>query len=156
MPDWKKVKAEYIRGGTSYRKLAEKFGVSFSSVKRHAVAEKWTDLRSKSEEKATSKMIEKVAGQEAKRVEAIDTIADKILQQISDGLDDGSIQALGRGWRDITGALKDIRDIKGLKSDLDMKEQLARIEKLRREAQTEEANKDIRVVIESSLDKYSK
>ena len=54
MPDWKKIKAEYIRGGTSYRKLADKYrqdGVSFSSIRRRAEKEKWTDLRTQAEQK---------------------------------------------------------------------------------------------------------
>ena len=49
--DWKKIKSEYIAGGTSYRKLAEKYGVSFSTLKRVAVKEKWTDYREKAREK---------------------------------------------------------------------------------------------------------
>ena len=47
--DWKKIKSDYIAGGTSYRKLAEKYGVSFSTLKDIARKEKWTDLREKAQ-----------------------------------------------------------------------------------------------------------
>lgn len=154
MVDWKKIRAEYIRGGTSYRSLAEKYGVSFSSVKRKALQEKWTDLRRKSEQKSTTRIIESVAKSEAKRVDMFETIADMLLEEIKKTIEAGGLTA--SRYRDVTGALKDLKDIKGLKSELDMKEQIARIEKLRKEAQTEEQRKDINVVMENSLEDYSK
>lgn len=156
MPDWIKIKAEYIRGGTSYRKLAEKHGVSFSSVKRHAIAEKWTDLRTRSEEKATTKIVESVAKQEAQRVDRVNAIADKLLTKIEEYVDDGSIFTLSRGIKDITSALKEIRDIKGVKSELDMQEQMARIDKLRKEAAADASNSEIKVVIDTALEDYSR
>ncbi len=40
--DWSKIKAEYITGtDTSYRKLAEKYGIHESVITKRAVAEKW-------------------------------------------------------------------------------------------------------------------
>ena len=44
MTDWKSIKAEYIRGGTSYRKLCSKYGVSFSSLRAIAGKEKWKKI----------------------------------------------------------------------------------------------------------------
>lgn len=43
--DWLKIKTEYISGGTSYRKLAEKHGISFAVLKDKAVKERWTEAR---------------------------------------------------------------------------------------------------------------
>ena len=37
--DWKKLRAEYIAGGTSYRKLAEKHNVSFHTLRKQAAKE---------------------------------------------------------------------------------------------------------------------
>ena len=111
MPDWKKIKAEYIRSGVSLRKLAAKYGVSFSAISRRSRKEKWTDLRKQSEDKANMKIVENVASQEAERVDMFNTIADKLLQQINDGIDNGTIFALNK-YRDITGALKDLKEIK--------------------------------------------
>ncbi len=111
MPDWKKIKAEYIRGGVSLRKLAEKYSVSFSAIFRRSKKEKWTDLRMQSEEKANAKIVENVASQEAERTDMFNTIADKLLQQINDGIENGTIFVLNK-YRDITGALKDLKEIK--------------------------------------------
>lgn len=43
--DWLKIKTEYINGGISYRKIAEKHGVSFAVLKDKAVKEHWTEAR---------------------------------------------------------------------------------------------------------------
>ena len=155
MPDWKKIKAEYIRG-VSYRRLADKYGVSFSSIQKRGAKEKWTDLRKMSSRKSDEKIVESVASQEARRVDGIQTVADMLLEKIKEGVADGSLIIDSQSIRQITASIKDLREIKGYKSELDMQEQLARIEKLRKEAQTEEESKDIRVVIENSLDDYAK
>lgn len=154
MPDWKKIKAEYIRGGTSYRKLAAKYGVSFSALTRKAAKEKWTDLRRKSDEKASTKIVESVAAAEAKRVDKFHAVADKLLQQIEAAISDGTVVLSGRGWRDVTGAIKDLMQIKGVQNAADEQEQIARIEKLRKDIAGEETAKEIRVTIESGLDEY--
>ena len=155
MPDWKKIKAEYIRG-VSYRRLADKYGVSFSSIQKRGAKEKWTDLRKMSSRKSDEKIVEFVASQEARRVDGIQTVADMLLEKIKEGVADGSLIIDSQSIRQITASIKDLREIKGYKSELDMQEQLARIEKLRKDAQTEEESKDIRVVIENSLDDYAK
>lgn len=155
MPDWRKIKAEYIRG-VSYRRLADKYGVSFSSIQKRGAKEKWTDLRKMSSRKSDEKIVESVASQEARRVDGIQTVADMLLEKIKEGVADGSLIIDSQSIRQITASIKDLREIKGYKSDLDMQEQLARIEKLRKDAQTEEESKDIRVVIENSLDDYAK
>ena len=134
MPDFKKIKAEYIRGGVSYRKLADKYSVSFSAIRRRAEKEKWTDLRTQAEQKASMKIVNSVASQDAKRVEDIQTVADLLLQKIKEGVENGTLVVDTQSIRHITSSLKDLRDIKGYKSELDMQEQIARIEKLRKDA----------------------
>lgn len=153
MPDWKKIKAEYIRGGVSYRKLAEKYSVSFSAIRRRAEKEKWTDLRTQAEQKSSTKIVESVASQEAKRVDAFQSIADKLLQHITDNIDILATNATS--CKDITVAIKNLRDIKGMKSELDMQEQIARIEKLRKDAEGDTTDKEIKVTIGGDLEVYS-
>ena len=137
--DWKKVKAEYIAGGTSYRKLAEKYVVSFSTLKEIARRDKWTDLKEKARYKADTKfadlMGEKQANRSAKILDVADMLLDKITNTLNamDVVDSQSI-------KHFTSALKDIKDIKGYKSELDLKEQSARIAKLEKEAQAENNN----------------
>lgn len=141
MPDFKKIKAEYIRG-VSYRRLADKYGVSFSTIQKVGAREKWTDLRKLSSRKADEKIALSVASQEAKRVSGIDTVADMLLQKISEGVADGTLVVDSQSIRQITASLKDLREIKGYKSELDMQEQMARIEKLRKDATKDEVSTD--------------
>ena len=58
--------------------------------------------------------------------------------------------------RDITGAIKDLEDALHVKSEFDLKEQEARIAKLRKEAETEsKEDMTIQVVIPKSVEDYS-
>lgn len=155
MTDWKVIKSEYIRGA-SYRILADKYGVSFSSIQKKGMKEKWTDLRKTYRRKSDEKIIESVASQEADRVCGIQAAADLLLQRITEGIKDGTLITDTQSIRHLTASIKDIREIKGMKSELDAQEQLARIEKLRKEAQSDDGDKEIRVVIDSAdLNEFS-
>ena len=133
--DWKRIKAEYIAGGTSYRKLAEKYGVSFTTLTRTAQREDWVGLRQQAEDKATTKIVNVVSDKGAKKAVDIVDVADKLLDKIgkiAEMYDDPD------SLKKLTSAIKDLKDIKGYKSEADMREQEARIEKLRREAERED------------------
>lgn len=154
MADWRKIKAEYIKGA-SYRKLADKYKVSFSQIQKVGAREKWTDLRNQSRRKQDEKIVESIATQGARRVDGIQSLADLLLEKIKDGVNDGTLIVDSQSIRQITASIKDLRDIKGMKSELDMQEQMARIEKLRKEATIENESKDIKVIISGDLDDYS-
>ena len=155
--DWNKLKAEYIAGGTSYRKLAEKYkneGVTFNNLKLVAGKEGWTSLREQAMNKATTKMVNEVAKDISKNAIKINDVADKLLDKIVtlldefDGIDSQSIKQL-------TSSLKDIKDIKGIKSDIDLREQEARIDKLRKDAMEEQTDKELEVVMDREVDEYA-
>lgn len=88
MVDWLKLKNEYINGNISYRKLAEKHGVSFNTLKDRAKKEKWFDERKKQHNEITTKSqqktAEKIAEQEANRLSRISTAADRLLDKIEE------------------------------------------------------------------------
>ena len=138
--DWKQIKAEYIAGGTSYRKLSEKYGVPFGTLKRAAARENWTALRKQAEADTNERIIETVSMKNAERTAKIMDVADKILDKISETID--SLPVIdSQSIKHFTSALKDLKEIKGIKSDADMREQEARIANLRRavERDSEEA-----------------
>lgn len=132
MIDWKKIRAEYINGGVSYRKLAEKHGVSFNTLKTRAKEEQWYDLRQQKDLMTTTKIVESLSDKDAEKVVDIIGVADKLLEKISEMLSAEVTNA--QGIKNLTSALKDLKDVKGFKSELDKQEQEARIAKLRREA----------------------
>ena len=136
--DWKKIKAEYIAGGTSYRKLAEKYGVSFSTLRNIAIREKWTDLREQASNKAITKLVDSIADDNAKHTVDIYDVADKLLNKIEDMLCQEGLTT--QNLKHLTSAIKDIKEVKGIKSDIDLKEQEARIKKLEKEIEANNPN----------------
>lgn len=155
MADWRQIKAEYVRGNISYRKLAEKHKVSPTTLYKRMSKEKWADLRKQKEIKSDAKIVESEAEREFQRIDTVQSVADLLLKKINDGVNDGSLITDSQSIRQITASIKDLRDIKGMKSELDMQEQLARIEKLRREASPEIQDNTIKVIIEGELDDYA-
>ena len=134
---WQKIKAEYIAGGTSYRKLAEKYGVPRTTLERKAKDEKWSELRRQAEGKAEAKMVNAISEKSAKIDDKYFRLVDKLMSKVEetiDGLDVCSVTAL----KDMATALKYLKECKGVKSEADMREQEARIAKLQKEAKEEE------------------
>ena len=84
--DWLKIKNEYINGGGSYRKLAEKYGVSTRSIAVHSKAENWPGLKAERENEISTKVLQETAGvivqKEVKRVERLLSISDKMIDKI--------------------------------------------------------------------------
>ena len=152
--DWKRIKAEYIAGGTSYRKLCEKYGCSFTTLTRTAQREDWVGLRKQAEHKAETKMVDVVSEKQANTANKIINVADKLLDKIESVIDVVDTTA---GIKDISIAIKYIKEIKGFKSDADMREQEARIRNLEKQAEADNSeDKEIKVTIEGDLDIYSK
>jgi transposase-like protein len=151
--DWKRIKAEYLAGGTSYRKLAEKHGVSFNTLKTRATVEQWYELRQQKDHKTTTKTVEKLSDEESDQAVDLISVADKLLDKIgkiAEMYDDpDSIKKL-------TSAIKDLKDIKGYKSEADMREQEARIEKLRKECEKDNGNDLPTLKIEGLPEEFKK
>ena len=154
--DWKRIKTEYVAGGTSLRELSEKYGVSFSTIQKKSMEEKWGDLRKKRGRKSEEKIIDALSTKEAKRVAGIVDVADKLLDKIYEMLDMDTPYNT-QNIKNLTSALKDLKEIKGFKSEADMREQEARIAKLQKEAQEEDTrDTEFKVTLVGDLDEYSK
>lgn len=151
--DWKSIKAEYIAGGTSYRKLAKKYGVSFSTLRGIAEREKWTDLKAQAQHNADTKLVKSIGEQNGTYTVSINDVANKLLEKIVAMMEMDCVSS--QAIKQLTSALKDIKEVKGIKSDIDLREQEARIENLRRQAMAEEDSKDIVVKIGSDVEEYS-
>ena len=134
--DWKKIKAEYIAGGTSYRKLAEKYNVPFGTLRRIAKQEEWTQKRTQVEHNVDTGIVDSVSQKETKKAVDIIDVADKLLDKIEELADTLVVDT--QSLKQLTSALKDLKEIKGYKSDADMREQEARINKLRKDAERED------------------
>jgi hypothetical protein len=152
--DWKRIKAEYIAGGTSYRKLAAKYGVPFGTLRRVAKQEGWTQNRTQVEHSVNTKLIETVIDKEAEKAVNIIDVADKLLGKITEVIDGVTSTS---DIRQLTSALKDLRDIKGIKSEADMREQEARIAKLQKDAADDTiTDRDVKVTFDDDISLYNK
>lgn len=193
--DWTAIKAEYITTRTSYRKLAEKYGVSRDLVADKGKEENWVELRRQFSAKTLAKAVAKSSSDQANKMARIDRVTDKLLDKLEKAVEELEIhlvtntrkekvieysnslrpdkptketiqeneeivQVVGivdkAGLRQITAALKDIKEIKMLRTALDEQEQKARIANLERQANKEEAAKEpISVVIDDALEDYT-
>jgi transcriptional regulator of heat shock response len=146
MADWQAIKTEYITTDTSYRKLAQKYGIHYKVISERGKDEGWVELRSQHRDKTLTKTLDKISQQEANRAAKIHSVADKLLLKIEAMVD--SEDALSeKGIRALTAAVKDLKEIQSVRSDLDRQEQEARIANLRKQAEKDEdKTEDIEVV----------
>ena len=156
--DWNAIKTEYITTTISYRKLANKHEIPFRTLQQRATKDKWVEAKKKHNAKIVSKSVKKAETKAIDYKSTLYSLAYKVAKQLNDMTEQNSISELavmGIKPRDITGAIKDLEDALHVKSEADLREQEARIEKLRKEAQAEQESKDIKVIISSELDEYS-
>lgn len=133
MADWSAIKTEYITTETSYRKLAKKYGVGESTIFAKASKEKWVEQKEQHQSTTVAKALSRISDKEAERAAKVHTVADKLLDKI-----DEIICVMGalepKDLRALTAALKDLKEIQNCRTELDLREQEARIENLRRQA----------------------
>lgn len=138
--------------------MAKKYGVSYTSVGQKARADNWLEEREQYLSKSFSKTLDELSKGQAKRATRLQTIADKLLDKIENAVDNFEMVDLmsdRTALKQITGALKDIKEIQMIKSVGDMREQEARIKNLEKQAETDTNDSDIQIVMEKSLEEYS-
>lgn len=134
---WQKIKNEYIAGEATLQELATKYDVSFSTIQKKSMEEKWGNLRKKKRRKTEERIIDAVAQKEAKRATNIVDVADKLIGKIAEILD-ASKPLNTQNIKNLTSALQDLAKIKGFKSEADMREQEARIKNLEKQAMADD------------------
>lgn len=143
--DWSTIKAEYLAGGTSYRKLADKYGVSLTNLQRRALREKWVELRQQTADEAAAKIIDSISSKQARMYQRLQDVTDKLLDKLEGIVESVCLEEMvidKYTMKQITGALKDIKDIQSIKSPMDIEEQKARIAKLQRDAERDDDTTD--------------
>jgi transposase-like protein len=148
MADWSKIKAEYITTDTSYRKLAQKYGVGESTLFARASKEQWVEQKEQHQSKTVAKTLDAVSKKQVDRAANLISVADKLLAKVNSLLEmDAEVLNDTQSMKHISGVLKDIKEIQMIKSSADMREQEARIANLRKQAEKEEVNKDVTITI---------
>lgn len=147
MPDWNEIKKEYIKGGTTYARLSEKHKVGLSALKQRAVKEKWTDLRDRAAEITNQKTIEKIAKENSKYGAKLYQVADILLDKLKSVIENNAFLT-PQNIRHYTAALRDLKDIKNIRSTSDIREQEARIAKMEHDVSSGKEQADSVVIVE--------
>lgn len=182
--DWQKIKIEYITTDISLRQIAQQYGLRYATVHERCKKEDWNTLRDKHRTGTVSKSVSVIRNKQVDKMTRIDNLTDKILVKLEQAVDELDLSIRKRktkmelddgieqttewteavdggivdrsGLRQITAALKDLKEIQMLKTELDRMEQEARIEKLRKEAAKEDRSSTITVTMEGDIGTYGK
>ena len=149
MVDWKKIKAEYLKGGTSYRKLAEKYNVPFGTLRKVAAKEEWAQLRAQVDTETDTKIAKVEVDRRVKRYERMMAATDSLLDLVEKAIKElrtGDLVLDKTAFKQISGTLKDIKDIQSIKSGLDIEEQKAKIAVLWKQAESDKVE-DTTIVV---------
>ena len=157
MADWQKIKTEYITNpDTSYRELAQKYGVHYTNIAKRAKKEDWQQLRKQQANATQTKMIQAVERRKVDRAAKLMDVSDLLLQKIESLVEELDVMdASPKDIRSLSAAIKDIKEIQMIRSDADIREQEARIEKLRMEAYRDDQSGTITVRLPGGLEDYA-
>ena len=85
--NWRKIKAEYIAGGISQSKLAEKHGIAAGTLRKRAFEEQWGAKRKATEAETEQKVSQKTAELVADNAVLLERIKTKLLQRLDNMVD---------------------------------------------------------------------
>lgn len=85
--DWNAIRAEYIGGGISQRKLADKYGVSKNTLIKRANTEKWKTQQNEVYNKVTTRIQQETANVAADNSVIAQRIRTKLLKRLEQEID---------------------------------------------------------------------
>lgn len=157
--DWNEIKTEYITTNTSYRKLAQKYNIPKTTLEHRAKTEKWFAAKRQYNDRVVAKTIQKAEDKAVDCKTTLYELAKKVAGQIDRFINEYDLAAMiaaGIKPKDITGAIKDLKDVLDIKSEADIKEQDARIKNLQRQANAaDDSAKAIEITVKGYDDEWS-
>ena len=156
MADWQDIKTEYITTKTSFRKLADKYGLNKDTIWKKAKDEGWEDMRRQHIDNVQTKILDADTEQKVDRAVRLMTVADKLLAKVEEWVEMGE-PISANSIKNLSDAIKNIKEVQMIRTEEDVEEQKARIAKLRKEAEKEE-NTDNTIVIQfaAGSEEYAK
>jgi hypothetical protein len=155
---WQEIRNEYTTTDISIRGIQTKYGIPYNRIRDRVDREKWNEdrecFRNKINQKSIDLLVEHKAEECTRAFRVANTILDKI-EAIVETIDESSPDAL-KDIKSATSSIKDLKEIGFFRADLDRQEQMARIEKLRKDAQEEQKDTNVTVVIDDSLERFSR
>ena len=80
--DWNSIRAEYIGGNISQKKLADKYGISYPTLRDRAAREKWKDGIDAQREKIVERTLQKTANAAANNATLAADIKTRLLMRL--------------------------------------------------------------------------
>lgn len=92
MADWQAIETEYITTDTSYRKLAQKHGVSYQAICRRSQDDNWIGRREQHRNKTVSKAVVRIGNKQARNIAQIDNLTNRLLRKLEQAIDELDLQ----------------------------------------------------------------
>jgi hypothetical protein len=130
--------------------------VNTTNIAKKASKEKWVEERNKNANKTLSKTLNAIGTKQAERTAKLIGVSDLLLNKVKSLLEaDEELLVDTSIMKDVSIILKNLKDIQMIKSEADLREQEARINKLRKEAMIEKENNEVKVTMAGELEEYS-
>lgn len=85
--DWATVKAEYVSGTMSAAKLADRYGISVSSISKRCASEHWQELRKQNQSETANKIAKKINTEKVKKtvreIDRVVAVASKLITKLN-------------------------------------------------------------------------
>lgn len=85
--DWATVKAEYVSGTMSAAKLADRYGISVSSISKKCASEHWQELRKQNQSETANKIAKKINTDKVKKtvreIDRVVAVASKLITKLN-------------------------------------------------------------------------
>lgn len=85
--DWATVKAEYVSGTMSAAKLADRYGISVSSISKKCAYEHWQELRRQNQSETANKIAKKINTEKVKKtvreIDRVVAVASKLITKLN-------------------------------------------------------------------------
>lgn len=155
MVDWKAIETEYVTGDISHKELCAKYGICRSTISKKASEDKWTEKRNNHRAKTVAKAVNAVGKTQAEQTAKLFAVSGLMLDKVQSLLEENP-ELLGdtSAMKDVSVVLKNLKDLLMVKSEADMREQEARIEKLRREAEPEKGSDMPKLIVEGMPEEF--
>jgi hypothetical protein len=156
--DWNAIRQEYITDeSSSYRKLAQKYGVSLTAIYNRGRDEKWVELRQQTKDKTIAKAVDKISDEQSEIQADVALRFNDMTVSLAGKLEKAIAEVDPKdttGIRRLAASLCDLKLLIGVKSDADSREQEARIANLRRQAEKDDIDNAPTLVVEGLPEEF--
>ena len=152
--DWNAIKTEYITTDTSYRKLAQKHGVHYNAIANRAKQEGWISQRNQFCDSTVTKTVDAISNKQVDRAAKLLSVADLLMEKVEGYMKRMEFRDT-QSMKHLSGVLKDLKEVQMIRPEADLREQEARIASLRRQADKDNASRDVVVEMSEEVDALS-